>query len=268
MNHTHPVRDMNHHRKENILSLSFYAISLMALAMAIAINHGLDAFDVHGHHDEMHDGYVYCNHRIGKQGAAGTHIWEERIPSLDKYCETDEYILTVDGWTNCYILKKATDTVEGPMTRSDFDKKCKEYHVEFAEEQGYVGTSTCSEDNIPTPVKIATAFLALIMAVAVFRHGSIIERGVCRDTIQSSMALCTSINIIMATGICTIETLIPVVFCLIATFILTLLAYVIYKRHFNSLGSIIKVILSSIVFIFLSGIALFPLTILIISSLP
>ena len=54
----------------------------------------------------------------------------------------------------------------------------------------------------------------------------------------------------------------------LAMAIANLLAYVIYKRHFNPLGSIIKVILSSIVFIFLSGIALFPLTILIISSLP
>lgn len=259
---------MNHHRKENILTLSFYAISLMALAMVIAINYGLDAFDVHGHHDEMHDGYVYCNHRIGKQVAADTHIWEERIPSLDKYCETDEYILTVDGWTNCYILNKATDTVEGPMTRSDFDKKCKEYHVEFVEEQGYVGTSTCSEDSIPTSVKIVIAFLALIMAVPVFRYGSIIEREVCRDTIQSSMALCTSINIIMAIGICTIEILILVFFYLIAIFILTLLVYVIYKRHFNSLGSIIKMILSSIIFIFLSAFMLFPLTILFVSALP
>ena len=239
-----------------------YLISAIILTITMTVYLGEDDFilDIHGHHCELQDGYAYCNHRICLRDSIDNNVMHERIPDLDRYCETDDYILTVKGWTHCYILHKATDTVEGPMTRQDFENKCKEYAIEFIEEPGYVGTTNFRDEGIPITAKIAIAILILAIAVPVFRYGNTIERVVCHNIVPSTAVLCTWINIFTAIFITTdwimkgdffivigLLSLLP-----IAAFFLSLIAYSAYKRHFKRIGHILRVIVGSAIYTFLS----------------
>lgn len=90
--------------------------------------------------EKLLDGYVYNISKSSIYKNDDKQICDVIPSPINNYCQTEYYILARQDSVNYWILNKETNSVEGPLCKADFDKKCELYDAEYAE--GPYGSSS------------------------------------------------------------------------------------------------------------------------------